>query len=302
MKQTTPKNVVPASATCLVSKPTSEPSENTNSQGEARRLELSRLNADDIQVRARLDQHVVAEYADLLQDSVPLSPIVVYYDGTHYYVADGHHRIAAARKNDFVDIDAVVLRGSRLDAVWHALSANKKHGLRMNRADIRKAIGIGLQLFPDRGNRVIAEQIGCSHMTVADERNRLASTGQIGQLKKTVGADGKARPAKRKRKALIAILSPQRPDIPPVAPASDSSEDSGPVHDTTKTTGVSYSVPDQKMKAVGLAIAAQAIEMLKTIPPGDPERQPGLALVLDWLKTAMTPTCPCGAAEGTVPA
>lgn len=302
MKQTTPKNVVPASAACLVSKPTSEPSENTNSQGEARRLELSRLNADDIQVRARLDQHVVDEYADLMMENRPFPPIVLYDDGKTLFVADGLHRVAAARKMMFKDIDAVVRKGTLQAATWFALGANREHGLRPNRADVRKAIAVALQLFPKRSNRDIATQIGCSHVTVANAREALESTGQIDQLDETVGADGKARPAKRKRKALIAILSPQMSDIPPVASASDSPEDSGPVHDSPDITGEADSVSVVEEKPVGLIIAREALATLDTIPDNDPERHQALMLVADWLKNALHASCPGGAAEGTVPA
>ena len=301
INQAQPTTAAPASTTGASGNLDHKPCMNSGSRGEARRVQLSQLNTTDIQVRMRLDPHVVAQYADHMLENIPLPRIVVYDDDKNLYVADGLHRVAAADKMKYMDIDAEVRKGTRLDALWWSLAANKTHGLRLSRADVRHAIGVALKEFPDSSSNSIAKQIGCSDTTVNSVREEMVSTSQIGKLEKTIGADGKARPAKRK-KVPIAILSPQRPDIPPVAPASDSSEDTGHVQDATDTTGVADSVPDEKMKAVGLAIAAQAITLLEEIPSNDPERAQSLELLLAWLKTAMTPTCPDVAAEGTVPA
>lgn len=300
--QAQPATAAPASTTGASGNLDQIPCMNSGSRDESRRVQLSQLNTTDIQVRVRLDQHVVAEYAERMQDNELLPSIVVYDDGKTLFVADGLHRVAAARKMQFPDIEAEVRKGTRQEALWWSLTANKSHGLRLSRTDVRHAIHIALKEFPEKSLNSIAKQIGCSDATVKSVREEMGSTSQIGKLEKTIGADGKSRPAKRKPKVPIAIPSPQRPDIPPVAPASVSPEDTGTVHDSSDITGEADSVPDQKMKAVGRAIAAQAIEILKTIPSCDPERQAGLTLVLDWLETAMTPPCPGGAAEGTVPA
>ena len=302
INQAQPATAAPASTTGSSGNLDQKLCMNSGSRGESRRVQLSQLDTTDIQVRARLDQHVVDEYADLMMENMPFPPIVLYDDGKTLFVADGLHRVAAARKMMFKDIDAVVRKGTLQDATWFALGANREHGLRPNRADVRKAIAVALQLFPKRSNRDIATQIGCSHVTVADAREALESTGQIDQLDETVGADGKARPAKRKRKALIAILSPQMPDIPPAAPVSDSSEDTCSVHDASDTIGEADGVSVVDEKPVGLAIAREALATLDTIPDNDPERHQALTLVADWLENALHTSCPGGAAEGTVPA
>ena len=302
INQAQPATAAPAPTTGSSGNLDKIPCMNSGSRGELRRVQLSQLDTTDIQVRAHLDPHVVDEYADLMMDNRQFPPIVLYDDGKTLFVADGLHRVAAARKKMFKDIDAVVRKGTLQDATWFALGANREHGLRPNRADVRKAIAVALQLFPERSSREIAQRIGCSHVTVLDVRKALESTGQIDQLDKTVGGDGKARPAKRKRKALIAILSPQRLDIPPVAFASVSPEDYGPVHDAPDITGEADSVSVVEEKPVGLIIAREALATLDTIPDIDPERHQALMLVADWLETAMTPHSPGGAAEGTVPA
>jgi hypothetical protein len=57
-----------------------------------------------------------------------------------------------------------------------------------------------LKLNPNQSNREIAQQTKTSHTTVGAVREELEATGQIGQLDKTTGADGKARKRKGKTK------------------------------------------------------------------------------------------------------
>jgi hypothetical protein len=57
----------------------------------------------------------------------------------------------------------------------------------------REAIAALLKANPEKSDRQIAKTVKSSHHTVEVVRTKLESTGQIAQLKKTVGADGKAR-------------------------------------------------------------------------------------------------------------
>ena len=292
MKHTSTKNVAPTSATSADSRAAAESHERTSLHCEVRRLELSKLNTTDIQVRVRLDQYVVNEYAARMQENEALSAIVVYDDGNTFYVADGLHRVAAADKMQFADIDAEVRKGTRQEALWWSLTANKAHGLRLSRADVRHAISVALKEFPEKSLNSIAKHIGCSDTTVNSVREEMVSTSQIGNLEKTVGADGKVRPAKRKLKVPLADPSPQMPDIPPSASANDSPEGTGLVPDATNLAGETDGVPVLEMKPVGVAMATKAIATLNTIPPGDPERQQALTLVEAWLERALSTPCP----------
>lgn len=53
---------------------------------------------------------------------------------------------------------------------------------------------------PSRSNRWIAKQLGVHHATVGAVRGELQTTGQIDQLEKTLGADGRIRPAHKAMK------------------------------------------------------------------------------------------------------
>ncbi len=163
------------------------------------KIPISKIKLDaGTQVRCKVNQSVVNKYAERMTDGEVFKPVDLFFDGSLYHVADGWHRIHAAIQNDFKDIEATVHNGTREDALWFALAANRTHGLRMGREDVRKAIGMALRAFPDRSNKEISRQIGCDDKTVSAQRVEMERTAEIPKLERTVGADGKSRPATRK--------------------------------------------------------------------------------------------------------
>lgn len=151
------------------------------------------------QVREKTDAVKVAEYAEAIEGGAAFPPIVVFFDGETHWLADGFHRVAACEKAGVADVLAEVREGTREDALWFALSANKRHGLPMSNADKQRAIRLALETKPNESDRKIAAHIGVSHVTVAKIRAEVeagVSTGQVDQLtppSKTEGLDGKAR-------------------------------------------------------------------------------------------------------------
>ena len=87
--------------------------------------------------------------------------------------------------------------------------ARKNNILRrhLTREQIRQLIAEQLQDSPDWADRRIAEELGVDHKTVGAVRDDLETTGEIPQLDRMVGKDGKAR---RKRKAKPPSLSQRR--------------------------------------------------------------------------------------------
>jgi hypothetical protein len=81
----------------------------------------------------------------------------------------------------------------RLNLAWRHLTQEQR----------RKLIEDELRDRPERSNRQIAAGLGVDDATVGDARRRLEATAGIPQLRKTVGADGKARPAQRPKIAAI---------------------------------------------------------------------------------------------------
>ena len=80
-----------------------------------------------------------------MKNGVKYDPVIVFKTGEEYVPADGFHRIYAAQKAGFSEIEAEIREGSLRDAILFAISANVKHGLYRSRADKRHAVLMALQ-------------------------------------------------------------------------------------------------------------------------------------------------------------
>jgi len=150
------------------------------------------------QVRASINEEVVAQYAERMEEGDKFPAITVFHDGNSYYLADGFHRIMAASRLGFVDIEADVKRGTLGDATWYALGANKTNGQRLSRGDVRHAVEMALETWPDKTQQAIADQVGCSQGTVAKVKAELIPTNKLNIPETRVGKDGKSRPTSYK--------------------------------------------------------------------------------------------------------
>lgn len=125
------------------------------------------------QARVELDLDTVAEYKAALEAGVQFPPVVVFFDGTDNWLADGFHRYFAYA--DKASIPADVRQGSKRDAVLFSVGANGKHGKRPTNADKRKAVGI-LLADPEWAawsNNAIAKACGVSDNLVVSVRTSL---------------------------------------------------------------------------------------------------------------------------------
>lgn len=136
---------------------------------------MNTINIADIRVnggtqsRATLDRGVVSDYAEAVRDGATFPPIIVFFDGSSYWLADGFHRYEAYSAAQVYDVPADVRQGTQRDAILFSVGANASHGLRRTDADKRRAI---LTLLEDKewglwSNREIARQCGVSPVTVA---------------------------------------------------------------------------------------------------------------------------------------
>lgn len=127
------------------------------------------------QARASLDQSTVHEYAEAMERGDSFPPVVVYFDGSAYWLADGFHRYFGSQKIGALNIDADVRNGTKRDAILFSLSANANHGLRRTNADKRKAVETLLadEEWSKWSDRKIADACGVSHEFVRQRRETI---------------------------------------------------------------------------------------------------------------------------------
>ena len=140
------------------------------------KLELTKIRTDGgTQVRVDLDQSVVVEYAEHLKEGAKFPAIVVFHDGSNYWLSDGFHRYFAHKMNGELEIECDVKQGTIRDALLYSLGANGVRGLKLNAKDIRAII---IRILKDEewskwSNVKIAQHVGCSHVTVSRVRHSL---------------------------------------------------------------------------------------------------------------------------------
>ncbi len=156
----------------------------------------------EAETRSRhLNEDVANEYAELMKAGTVFPPILVYGEGDKFYLADGFHRVEAAKRSGQSVIQAYVRQGGRLQALESALGANEKHGLRRSNEDKRFAVDKALSEFPARADRAIAVLCLVSPTFVGERRklNSQSSTVNVDSSNeekeppKRVGRDGKVR-------------------------------------------------------------------------------------------------------------
>src|SRR5215471_8276438 len=139
-------------------------------------LALERIRTEGTQVRVALSETVIREYAEALAQGAEFPPIEVYYDETAHWLADGFHRLQAAKQADRDSIAATIHPGGQREALLHALSANDTHGYRRTDMDRRHAIELMLAdpEWQAWSNREIARQCRVSEFLVRTVRQELA--------------------------------------------------------------------------------------------------------------------------------
>jgi hypothetical protein len=175
-------------------------------------LPLGVIETEGMQIRVKIDPDVVLDYAEAMKAGKKFPPLLLFFDGEKYYLADGFHRLNAARELKVVKIACEARDGTRTDARLAACGANKDHGLQRSSADKRRAVQVALELKPEWSNRMIAEHVGVEHHLVGELRQlgespsssvriarQLKDFGPPPTRERRIGRDGKFRgvPASR---------------------------------------------------------------------------------------------------------
>jgi ParB-like chromosome segregation protein Spo0J len=143
-------------------------------------------------------------------------PIIVARDG--FWVIDGRHRAAAAKRSGMTEVRALLFEGSREDAYLKFLESNMRHGLPLSLVERERAGSTLLVTHPDWSDRRIAELCALSPGTVGRLRAHFPArpdcpTGEIEQLDARRGRDGRLRPVNlAARRAQVAEALKARPE------------------------------------------------------------------------------------------
>ena len=202
------------------------------------------------QVRSAIDENIVVEYVEALGNGAQFPPVVVFHADGNNVLSDGFHRVIAYRKAGRAEIEADVYHGTRDDALWFALGANRAHGQRLTRADKQHAIELAYRAWPDLSQHRIAAQVGCTHQYVGKVRAQLATSCQLPD--RVVGIDGRRRAA-------------TRPASPSTASSRSSTPSSTPVSDEPDARS-----PSSARSGDSRATAPSSTPSTSTGPPSEP--------------------------------
>ena len=160
--------------------------ETNNNPGDSPELEelemrLSAIVLDEsIRCRHRLDEARIDKLAEAMRRHEVLPAVEVFGTAERAWLADGWHRVMAARKLGATSIAVRLHPGTRTDAVRLALMANQaEHGRSL--ADERRCVEVALREFPQASDATIAEMSGIRVESVAryreESRGRRAPDG-----------------------------------------------------------------------------------------------------------------------------
>ena len=156
-------------------------------------MSVMHLSLDEIRIdggtqpRESNNEAVIASYAEDMRAGAQFPPLVVFFDGIEYWLADGFHRYWAAKSCEYEGFECDVREGTRRDAILFSVGANASHGLRRSNADKRKAV---LTLLNDEewgkwSDREIARRCGVSQPFVGQLRPAPADTANGYQYERT---------------------------------------------------------------------------------------------------------------------
>lgn len=127
----------------------------------------------------------------MMAEAGEMPPIIVHQPTMQ--VIDGLHRLRAACLRGQDSIAVWWFDGAADEAFVLAVAANTTHGMPLTLKERKAAAVRILGLYPQCSDRAIAAAAGLSHNTVAAIRRKWP-TGQIDQLARRRGRDGKSRP------------------------------------------------------------------------------------------------------------
>ena len=266
-------------------------------------VRVTQIRADGgTQMRAALNQETVADYADIIyrQERTldwPFPALVLFYDGSDYWLADGFHRLAAFVKTHDIagnpdvthTLPCLVHPGTRRDAILYAAAANATHGLRRTHADKRRSVETLLRDDEWRqwSDREIARRCGVDHAFVGklraeltgdnhqspDDTLRKGGDGRVINTAKIGTNPPRRDPEPRPARPLPAPAAARTVYVPPETPARAAAPD---IYAPGYKPTAGELLDDYERAEICAEIAANAPATLDDLPLVVSETFPGL--------------------------
>jgi len=252
------------------------------------------------QARVATNDEAISSYAEAMQEGAQFPPIIAYYDGTKYWLADGFHRFLAAQRNEYEEISADVHEGSRTDALRHALGANSTNGIYRSNADKRNAGEIALEEWPELSNALIASLCKVSADLVRRCRMEMEKENRIESQSQVTGKDGKQYPTGIEREARGGSQKVENDGSPSEgggggfggggkgkgdarAPGGASMEIEADARKMIREGEIKHSELDNLKSATAIDYAETALNLLNRMKADDPRRPDAVARIERWL-------------------
>jgi hypothetical protein len=249
------------------------------------------------QTRAATNDEAIEQYAEDMEAGAEFPPIVAFYDGAKYWLADGFHRYLAAKRNDYSEIAADVREGGRSAALEHALGANATNGLFRTAEDKRHSVEVALEEWSDKSNAVLAELCRVSVEFVRKQRQKLDKPGPA----TVTGKDGKQYPSRIERQARGGGGKEEKDEsggggggggrgkpgkksaAEEMAYGGSSKDLEIEAADMERRGEISFLRPGDPMPSSAPGLARMAIATLEKISVSDPQRLEAFQTVSSWV-------------------
>ena len=245
-------------------------------------LSIASVRADGgTQMRAGISQSTVDDYAEYLSEGVEFPPVVVFYDGSDYWLADGFHRLSAYNKAGFSEIPVEVRSGNRMEAVRFALKANATNGKARSPDDMRRGYEVicANELCDKADTKAVKELLGCSGRWAQElTREARAKAKQERDSKiAELAAEGKS------QREIAGEVGANKETVARVTGWKRNTSENNQTEPPEQPQPEQQSQPQSR--GVGVRIAHEAIAVLKRIPLNDGSRQDAFSIVQDWIET-----------------
>lgn len=249
-------------------------------------LAISKIRLDGgTQMRAGISDETVKMYAEHLTDGSEFPPVIVFYDGSDYWLADGFHRVSAYGMAGIDVLPADIRSGDKKDAVRFALKANATNGRPRTSDDMRRGYQVIClnDLCKASDTKSVQQLLGCSSRwaqeltRTARQEEKQARDGRITEL---------AEQGKSQREIAGEVGVSHQTVIRATGPKRNTSEMDHPEPPAQpQRRRLLYMEDFPQSRGVGVRMAHEAIAALKRIPLSDGLRQDAFDMVQDWIKT-----------------